>query len=167
MSVAAFDPDAIMHRVRAAAKASALAKSANPLRVEAEFSGLAELAASPASRAESDALDDDAVAERMALCADAVPTVFLDAWARINHRKPVRVGKAAWRLALDDGGRFLDCWGPDAAALGWTVAHLFALPSGLVWRLAGRSVEGLGPRHVRLDDGERITLNVDHDEDRR
>ena len=63
MSVAVFDPDAIMRRVRAATKASDPAKVANPLRIEAEISRLAELAACTASRADLDALGADAVAE--------------------------------------------------------------------------------------------------------
>ena len=52
MSLPAFDPDAIMRRVRAAAaKASEPAKVANPLKEDAGVSSLAGLAALPASDA--------------------------------------------------------------------------------------------------------------------
>ena len=40
----------------------------------------------------------------------AFPPVYLDGWARLSHQKPFEVSEAEWRLALDDGGRFLDAW---------------------------------------------------------
>ena len=57
---------------------------------------------------------DDAIEERAGLAADRVPRAYLDAWARLNHRKPARVSEAEWRRALDDGGRFLDASRPEA-----------------------------------------------------
>ena len=95
----------------------------------------------------------DAIAERAGLATDSVPALYLDAWARLNCQKPASVCEADWRLALDDGGRFLDFWGSEAAELRWTPAELFDVTSGLVWRLASASVEALGPQHVRLSDG--------------
>ena len=47
----------------------------------------------------------------------AFPPVYLDGWARLSHQKPFEVSEAEWRLALDDGGRFLDAWGSEAAEL--------------------------------------------------
>jgi hypothetical protein len=62
------------------------------------------------NRADPTPPDDDAAAleERAGLAADRVPPVYLDAWARLNCQKPASVSQAEWRLALDDGGRFLD-----------------------------------------------------------
>jgi hypothetical protein len=95
--------------------------------------------------------------ERAGLASDSVPTAYLGAWARLNCQKPARVSEAEWRLALDGGGRFLDAWGEDAAALGWTPGDLFDVTAGLVWRLAGERVEALGPDHARLGDGRTLT----------
>ena len=95
----------------------------------------------------------DAIEERAALAADRVPSVYLDGWSRLNHQKPFSVSEGAWRQALDDGGHFLDRWGRDAAARHWTPGELFDVTAGLVWRLAGSSVEALGPHRARLSDG--------------
>jgi hypothetical protein len=150
MSFAVFDPEAIMRRVRAAAKARELAKTANPLKTEAEFSRLAELAAASGScdTADPAALDPAVVEERAGLAADRVPAAYLDAWARLNHQRPFRVSDDEWRRALDDGGLFLDAWGEDAAAMDWTPGDLFDVTAGLIWRLDGRRAEtiGGGPR---------------------
>ena len=76
MSVGAFDPDAIMRRVRAAANASDPAKEAKPLRSEGDLSRLAELASSSALRTSDaacrNAPEADAIEERAALCAQSV-----------------------------------------------------------------------------------------------
>ncbi len=84
---------------------------------------------------------------------DSVQALYLDAWARLNCQKPTCVSEAEWRLALNDGGPFLDAWGDDAAALGWTPGSLFDVASGLVWRLGGERVEALGAKLARLSDG--------------
>lgn len=106
--------------------------------------------------------DETAIEERAGLAADNVPEAFLDGWARLNHQKPFDVSDADWRLGLDDGGRFLDAWGHDAAALGWTPGDLFDAPSksragGLVWELKGDQVTALGDDRARLRDGRTIT----------
>jgi hypothetical protein len=100
--------------------------------------------------------DEAAIEERAGLAADRVPPVYLDAWARLNCQKPARVSEAEWRLALDDGGRFLDAWGELAVDVGWTSENLFSPASGLLVRLEGATVETLGADHVRLDDGRTI-----------
>ena len=102
--------------------------------------------------------DDEApdlaeIEERAGLASDTVPALYLDAWARLNCQKPTRVSEAEWRLALNDGGLFLDAWGDDAAALDWTPGALFDVASGLVWRLGGERVEAFGVDHARLSDG--------------
>ena len=57
---------------------------------------------------------------------------------------------------VSDAGLFLDAWGEEAAAVGWTAGALFDVASGLVWRLGGARVEALRPRHARLGDGRAI-----------
>ena len=112
-----------------------------------------------------DALDlADVIEERAALAAGRVPAAFLDAWARLNCQRPFDLSDTDWRRVLDDGGRFLDQWGHDAAALGWRPGDVFDVRGGLVSRLAGRSVEAIGPDHARLSDGERVALRTKPDE---
>lgn len=103
--------------------------------------------------------------ERAGLAADRIAPAYLDAWARLNCQTPASVSDAEWRLALDDGGRFLDAWGEDAAALGWTPGELFDVPragrlGGLVWQLNGAGVEALGADHVRATDGRMILRDL-------
>jgi len=112
-----------------------------------------------------DPVDMDAVEERAAMAADSVPACYLDAWARINHQKPATVSEAEWRLAIDDGGRFLDAWGGDAATMRWTPGGLFDVPrdgrpGGLVWQLKGERVDALGEDRARLTHGRMIKRQV-------
>jgi len=69
--------------------------------------------------------DADAIEERAGLASDRVPAVYLDAWSRLNCQKPASVSDAEWRLALDDGGRFLDAWGGGAAEAEWMPGEMF------------------------------------------
>ena len=80
---------------------------------------------------------------------------YLDAFARLQCQKPVRVSDAAWRQVIDDVGRFLDQRGSLSAG------DLFDVPRdngtcGLVWFLKGERVRGLGPEHAVLWGGERV-----------
>ena len=97
-------------------------------------------------------VDEAAIEERAGLAAD-VPAVFLDGWSRLNCQRPFGVSEAAWRLALDDGGRFLDAFGEDAAALGWTASEIFDVMAGLIWQLGGERVEAIGEDGARLSGG--------------
>jgi hypothetical protein len=96
------------------------------------------------------------IEERAGLAADLVPPVYLDAWARLNCQKPSGVSETEWRLALDDGGRFLDAWGVEADEAGWTPSELFDVRAALVWHLKGESVEAVGADHIRLSCGRTI-----------
>jgi hypothetical protein len=114
---------------------------------------------------------DAALHERAGMAADSVPVVYLDAWARLNCRRPANVTGASWRQALDDGGRFLDAWGNMAAEEQWSVGEIFDVPraglsGGLIWKIAGRAVESFGPKHARFDDGEVFERNEGADCDR-
>ena len=93
--------------------------------------------------------DLDAIEERAALAADRVPACYLDAWARLQCQRPLSVPDAEWRRAIDDAGLFLDAWGADAAAMGWSAGELFDVPrdgrpGGLVWQLKGAARRSLG-----------------------
>ena len=122
-----------------------------PLRLEAGNVGKMTYGDAAADVAAPDADVADAIAERAGLAADRVPPCYLDAWAWLNHQKPRSVSEAEWRLALDDGGRFLDAWGADAATMFWTAGELFDVPrdgrpGGLIWQLKGERVTALGGR---------------------
>src|SRR5262249_26308216 len=83
-----------------------------------------------------------------------------DLWAGLRQFS-ASVPKDRRRQAMQDGRAFLDKWGEQAAALGWTAANLFGLhrPSnkpvpdylclgrydetGLIWTLQGREVVAL------------------------
>jgi hypothetical protein len=178
MNAPRFDPDEIMKEVRAKARLSPVATTATWLPRDRNRSDVATVAgngvsdsaakrshvASVAAPLERTAGNDrlrDAIEERAGLAADRVPPAYLDAWARLNHQKPSSVSEAEWRLALDDGGRFLDSWGADAAAMRWTAGELFDVPRdgrprGLVWQLKGERVDALGEDRVRLADGQTI-----------
>jgi hypothetical protein len=142
MSAPVFDIDAIMRDVRTAAKPRAPATTATVLQSCPNRSDVAIVATDRAAEIE----------ERAGLAADRVPPVYLDAWARLNYQKPFNVSEAAWRLALDDGGCFLDAWGSEAAEAGWTPGQLFDVTAGLVWRLAGERVEAIGGHHAKLSE---------------
>ena len=71
------------------------------------------------------------------------------------------VSESEWSLALDDGGRFLDAWGADAATMRWTAGELFDVPrrglaGGLIWQFKGERVNALGEDRARLRDGRII-----------
>lgn len=101
----------------------------------------------------SDATMVDAVEERAALAADRVPACYLEAWAGLNHQKPAQVSEAQWRIALDDGGRFLDQWGSKAAEVDWRTSELLAARAGLIWRLCGERVAAIYADRALLTSG--------------
>ena len=95
------------------------------------------------------------------MAASSVPAVYLDAWARLNHQKPIAISESEWRQAIDDGGLFLDNRGEEATELQWSAGELFDVPregapGGLIWQLKGERVEALGEDHVCLGDGRMV-----------
>jgi hypothetical protein len=102
----------------------------------------------------------DAIEERGGLASDWVPAVYLEGWARLNCQRLASVVEAGWPQALDDGGRFLDEWGSEAANLGWRPGELFDATDGLIWHLAGQRVVYIGADRVDLRDG-RVILRVE------
>lgn len=172
MIAPAFDADDIMREVRAKANLSAPATIATLRQNMVERRNVANVATgaapadepkrrnvanvttppvSPAGAVFGEEMQA-AILERAGLAADSVPAVYVDAWARLNCQKPARVSESQWRLALDDGGKFLDAWGDEAAALQWAPGELFDVASGIVWRIAGERVAALGADHAQLSD---------------
>jgi hypothetical protein len=77
---------------------------------------------------------------------------------RLQCQRPFSTAESEWQRALDDGGRFLDAWGADAATMLWLAGELFDVPGdgrpgGLVWQLKGERVTALGEDRARLADG--------------
>lgn len=73
--------------------------------------------------------NDDA-AERAALIqyGAGVPSEWAEGYARLlTLPRPNSYSDAAWQTLIDDGGRFLDAWARQAAALGWDAADLFGV----------------------------------------
>jgi hypothetical protein len=100
----------------------------------------------------------NAIEERRAIIAETCPAPYVDAFARLDHQKPISVSDSEWRQALDDAGRFLDAWGTLAVELQSTAGVLFDVPregrlGGLVWQLGGESVASLGEVHACLTEG--------------
>jgi hypothetical protein len=93
--------------------------------------------------------DDAGIEERKGMASDSVPEPYLDAWARLQCQKPMRVSDAEWRQAIGDAGRFLDQWGSLAVEFGWSPGDLFDAPrddspGGLVWFIQGECIEAIG-----------------------
>jgi hypothetical protein len=112
--------------------------------------------------------DEAALEERAGLAADRVPPIYLNLWARLNSQKPASMSEAEWRLALNDGGLFLDAFGGKAADFGWTPGELFDVPGvgwpgGLFWQLKGRRVEALGVASARFTNGRSVTREIEND----
>jgi hypothetical protein len=102
-----------------------------------------------------------AIEERAALAAGSVPACYLDAWARLNHQKPVATSGTEWWRTITDAGLFLNACGADAAAMQWSTGELFDAPregrlGGLLWQLRGERVNALGEDRARLADGRTI-----------
>jgi len=112
-----------------------------PLRLESGKVGELTYEAAAGHLTAPDVDVADAIQERAAMAANSVPLRYLDGWATLNHQKPAQVSDAAWRIALDDGGRFLDQWGSKAVDLDWRPGELFAVKAGLIWRLSGELVK--------------------------
>jgi hypothetical protein len=87
-----------------------------------------------------------------------VPLPYRGALSALREGPPAHVERGRWHVATSDADRFLETWGEQAAALGWTVTDLFGLApvpdqpapfwgrlsrydqTGLVWLLRGRPV---------------------------
>jgi len=95
--------------------------------------------------------------------ASAIVAVWRDGLASLDPDKPRNgIELRRWRRMLLDGDAFLNDWGEQAAALGWTADNLFACPpnagrrldmDGLVTGLEGRLVVLMTDSHAMIDAG--------------
>ena len=96
--------------------------------------------------------------EQASICAElaAIPEEFARAFIQMQAMATKVLGERAGRGAIDDAGRFLDRWGSQAAALGWSDEALFGVPEygakGLLWELEGMEVVALSEQTAALSD---------------
>lgn len=86
------------------------------------------------------------------------PREWAEGFACLDLTRPLAgFGTGRWRQIIDDGGRFLDRWASQAAAVGWSAADVFGLhPAAPASRYDGM---GLVPL---IGGGEVIAVEPDH-----
>jgi hypothetical protein len=92
----------------------------------------------------------------MAEIEGGVPPLYSHAFATLQLTPPPGLPVRRWLQAVNDAGRFLDTFGAEAAAIGWSVDDLFAR-RGLVFALNGAAVVGLSLATVTLSNGRIVT----------
>jgi hypothetical protein len=110
-----------------------------------------------------------ALAERAAVIAEGakVPLDWARGFAKLESLPPpVGVELPEWLAVVSAAGRFLDQWGAQAAALGWTAEELFGLdpasplnrldPHGAAFFLAGANVVEVGPKAIIFRVGPNV-----------
>ena len=109
------------------------------------------------------ALDCDAFAERAAIIeANGVPRAWAEGFALLcTMPRPSAYAPERWQQIVDDGGKFLDRWGRQAAGLGWKATDVFGVnpdapenrydSMGLVSLLEGHHVIAITADTVRID----------------
>ncbi len=110
-------------------------------------------------------LDADAFTERAAIIeANGIPRAWAEGFATLCAKPcPSSYAPQRWAQLMDDGGRFLDTWGRQAAALGWMAVDVFGVSPdapetayhgmGLVPLLTGRKVVAITADTARIDNG--------------
>jgi hypothetical protein len=101
--------------------------------------------------------------ERAALVEDGTgaPREWCEGFARLDlATPPTGFDDKRWRTLLDDGGRFLDRWGAEAARLGWSAEDVFGVhpiapgarydAAGLVVLIDGGAVVAIGRRSASI-----------------
>jgi hypothetical protein len=106
--------------------------------------------------------DDEAAAlqERAAIIAEGsgAPYGWAEAFATLDRSQPVAgYSPGQWRQLIDDGGRFLDEWGAEAARLGWRAVDVFGVVRSLGTDLRPRDEVGQRSGLVPLISGGRVT----------
>ena len=117
--------------------------------------------------------DDGAFEERAALMEDGsgVPREWAEgfAWLDLTNR-PTGFTQDRWQRLIDDGGRFLDRWGAEAARLEWQAEDVFGVhpvvPSarhdlmGLVPLIGGGDVVSITADRATIRRGTGAELTV-------
>jgi hypothetical protein len=78
----------------------------------------------------NDSFEGERFDERAALVefGVGVPRAWAEGFACLNLASPVKgFDDARWRTLIDDGGKFLDRWGAEAAKLGWAAEDVFGV----------------------------------------
>jgi hypothetical protein len=98
--------------------------------------------------------DQDLIDEKAALAQQegGVPALYARSFAVLQVVRPGQVDDARWQQVIDDAGRFLDQWGTQAKALGWSPADLFG-SKALTADLHGRPVCRMTAGAAFLVDG--------------
>jgi hypothetical protein len=104
-----------------------------------------------------------ALDERAALVEDGTgaPREWCEGFARLDLAKPLTgFDERRWRTLIDDGGRFLDRWGAEAARLGWSAEDVFGVhpiapgarydAAGLVLLIDGGEVTDIDTRSASI-----------------
>ena len=103
--------------------------------------------------------DPDAFEERAALVeyGAGVPREWAEGFARLDLAQPPKgFDERRWRTLIDDGGKFLDRWGGEAARLGWSALDVFGahpIAPGARYDAAGLV--------LLIDGGEVIAIRLD------
>jgi hypothetical protein len=105
--------------------------------------------------------EPDGTACRVEIVELPVAVRYRKVFAFLQLKPPARIPEDRWRLAVEDGSRFLAKWGEQAEALGWDSRDLFGLHAppdkphssynrlsrydctGLCWLLQGKEVIAL------------------------
>jgi hypothetical protein len=104
----------------------------------------------------------DTFAERAAVIEEGakVPRDWAEAFARLQAMPaPAGVDAADWTAALNGAGRFLDRWGAQAAALGWTAEEVFRFDPtslGAAHFLARANVTEVGHKAIAFRIGPNV-----------
>jgi hypothetical protein len=144
------------------------AKSPDPERVSTPFGTIGTIGTASgedrnASPGEAHDLADLAEREAVLIEDAGVPAAYAGAFAALQSRIPAGVDRPRWELFIDDAARFLDGWGAEAEAAGWTPASLFGLHAtaplarydemGALWLFKGERCEALTAEWLRLSNG--------------
>lgn len=106
---------------------------------------------------------DEAAAEfneRAAIIAEGakVPAAWAEAFATLDCSRPVHPYTAhEWQRLIDDGARFLDRWGAEAAKLGWRTVDVFGVVRSLGHDMRPRDEVGQRAGLVPLIAGGVVT----------
>lgn len=84
----------------------------------------------PADKVADDSFEGEQFKERAALIefGAGVPRAWAEGFARLDLATPADgFDLDHWRTLIDDGGKFLDKWGTQAAKLGWSAEDVFGV----------------------------------------